>query len=123
MELIQSEYFGALRQREALLKSTPGAGQPPDPRRIDLEARFRRRVDAACREFADSHRLPAMTPLMAGFVFDRFDSGYELCDWALRTGVCFPRKSVGGLLRLFLVEFWFYSGHLRWRCGWRGVLP
>jgi hypothetical protein len=123
MDLIQSEYFAALRHREAQLKSTPRPGQPPDPHRIELEARIRRQVDNACLAFAKHPRLPAMTPERAVFVYDRFDSGYELCNWALRNDVQFPRKSVGGLLKLFLVEFWFYSGHLRWRSGWRGVLP
>lgn len=123
MGLIESEYLGALHHRAALQASTPGAGRPPDPRRIALESRVRRRVDDACLEFAYRRRLPAMTPLLAGFVFDRFDSGYELCNWALRRGVCFPRDSVGGLVRLFLVEFWFYSGRVRWQYGWVGVLP
>lgn len=123
-DMIQTQYFEAMKARhtEVVRESIPADGQPPPPHRLVREPLIRHAVDDACREFARTGKFPLMADETAVFVWDRFEHAYALCGWAERQGVQFPLKSTADLLRLFLVEFWFYSGHLRWSSGWTGVL-
>jgi len=124
-EIIQAQYFDAAhraRHAAVVIGEIPAVGQPPPSHRLVREPLVRGAIDEACMEFAKTKRLPMMNAETAVFFWDRFDQGYELCGWALRNNVQFPTKTTYDLLKLFLVEFWFYSGHLRWSTGKRGVL-
>ncbi len=124
MEMIQIHYLKSINalDTEAVRASVPAIGQPPPTNRLVRESQIRGAIDDACIEFARTGKLPLMDPETAVFVWDRFNQAYELCGWARRQGVEFPYRSTADLLKLFLVEFWFYSGHLRWSSGWHGAL-